>query len=417
MQIILLDEIRFDNFAINHPYYNFYQSSNYGKFMTKHGYNSYYLGLADDIGEIKAATLMIVKNEKSSKRKMGYAPRGFLIDWNNDDLVKEFTEKLKEFLANRNFTYLKVDPLITLKEHNINGEVKQNTIDNTSFVNKLQSIGYIHLGYNNGMEALKPRWNAIMKLNNNITLLYNSISKEARSKITEASKMGNRVYKGGLNDISLLYNLINKSTPPLEYYLDYYQFFIQNNGFEVYFTKLEPVSYVNSSKNLYEKEEQRNNELNMQIQDFNNPNKEFVINEKLKSDELLSKYKKNMLEASSLFQKYPSGLVISGVAVIKYGKKITFLASGVNENFKNIYPEYLLKWQLASEFARNGYDIVDLGSLTGDFNNNSYLSTLNKELSNSIVEYVGEFDLVINKKSYYTGSKLNPILNWLNTPI
>ena len=348
---------------------------------------------------------------------MGYAPRGFLIDWNNDDLVKEFTEKLKEFLANRNFTYLKVDPLITLKEHNINGEVKQNTIDNTSFVNKLQSIGYIHLGYNNGMEALKPRWNAIMKLNNNITLLYNSISKEARSKITEASKMGNRVYKGGLNDISLLYNLINKSTPPLEYYLDYYQFFSQNNGFEVYFTKLEPVSYVNSSKNLYEKEEQRNNELNMQIQDFNNPNKEFVINEKLKSDELLSKYKKNMLEASSLFQKYPSGLVISGVAVIKYGKKITFLASGVNENFKNIYPEYLLKWQLASEFARNGYDIVDLGSLTGDFNNNSYLSTLNKELSNSIVEYVGEFDLVINKKSYYTGSKLNPILNWLNTPI
>lgn len=417
MQIILLDEIRFDNFAINHPYYNFYQSSNYGKFMTKHGYNSYYLGLADDIGEIKAATLMIVKNEKSSKRKMGYAPRGFLIDWNNDDLVKEFTEKLKEFLANRNFTYLKVDPLITLKEHNINGEVKQNTIDNTNFVNKLQSIGYIHLGYNNGMEALKPRWNAIMKLNNNITLLYNSISKEARSKITEASKMGNRVYKGGLNDISLLYNLINKSTPPLEYYLDYYQFFSQNNGFEVYFTKLEPVSYVNSSKNLYEKEEQRNNELNMQIQDFNNPNKEFVINEKLKSDELLSKYKKNMLEASSLFQKYPSGLVISGVAVIKYGKKITFLASGVNENFKNIYPEYLLKWQLASEFARNGYDIVDLGSLTGDFNNNSYLSTLNKELSNSIVEYVGEFDLVINKKSYYTGSKLNPILNWLNTPI
>lgn len=417
MQIILLDEIRFDNFAINHPYYNFYQSSNYGKFMTKHGYNSYYLGLADDIGEIKAATLMIVKNEKSSKRKMGYAPRGFLIDWNNDDLVKEFTEKLKEFLANRNFTYLKVDPLITLKEHNINGEVKQNTIDNTSFVNKLQSMGYIHLGYNNGMEALKPRWNAIMKLNNNITLLYNSISKEARSKITEASKMGNRVYKGGLNDISLLYNLINKSTPPLEYYLDYYQFFSQNNGFEVYFTKLEPVSYVNSSKNLYEKEEQRNNELNMQIQDFNNPNKEFVINEKLKSDELLSKYKKNMLEASSLFQKYPSGLVISGVAVIKYGKKITFLASGVNENFKNIYPEYLLKWQLASEFARNGYDIVDLGSLTGDFNNNSYLSTLNKELSNSIVEYVGEFDLVINKKSYYTGSKLNPILNWLNTPI
>ena len=33
-----------------------------------------------------------------------------------------------------------------------------------------------------------------------------------------------------------------------------------------------------------------------------------------------------------------------------------------------------------------------------------------KELSTELVEYVGEFDLVINKKGYYTGSKLNPII-------
>ena len=69
MQIILLDESRFDSFAITHPNYNFYQTSNYGRFMTKHGHNSYYLGLVDDNGEIKAATLMIVKNEKNNKYK------------------------------------------------------------------------------------------------------------------------------------------------------------------------------------------------------------------------------------------------------------------------------------------------------------------------------------------------------------
>ena len=97
MQIILLDELKFDAFAINHLNYNFYQSSNYGKFMSKHGYNSYYLGLSDDIGNIKAATLIIVKNDKSEKRKMGYAPRGFLIDWSDSELVREFTTKIKKF--------------------------------------------------------------------------------------------------------------------------------------------------------------------------------------------------------------------------------------------------------------------------------------------------------------------------------
>ncbi len=415
MQIILLDEARFDSFAINHPNYNYFQTSNYGRLMTKHGHNSYYLGLVDDSGNIKAATLMIVKNDNKEKRKMGYAPRGFLIDWNDEELVDNFTNGIKDFLAKRNFTYLKVDPLVVYKEHNTNGEENTFGESNTSLVQKLQSLGYIHMGYNNGFEAYNPRWKAITTLDNNIISLYNSISKEARDKISDAAKMGNKVYKGSQNDISLLHNIINKKNPTIDYYYDYYQFFGQSQ-FEIYFNKLEPISYVNSSKTLFEKEEQRNNELNMQMQDFNNPNKEQLMNEKLKSDELLNKYKKNMLEASRLFQQYPSGIITVATAIIKYGKKITFLATGVNESFKDEHPEYFLKWQLIDTFAKQGYKEVDLGGLTSDLKKD-YESIVKTELANKIVEYIGEFDLVINKKAYYTGNKLTPILNWLNAPI
>lgn len=414
MQIILLDELKFDAFAINHPNYNFYQSSNYGKFMSKHGYNSYYLGLSDDIGNIKAATLIIVKNDKSEKRKMGYAPRGFLIDWTDSELVSEFTTKIKDFLAKRSFTYLKVDPMIVHKEYNSDGSLKYSNSDD--FVKKMQSLGYTHMGYNNGMEASKPRWNSIIKLEPNIISLYNSLSKEARNKIKKAAGNGFKVYKGSNTDISLFYNVLNRKNPPLEYYMDLYQFFNVNNGFEIYFVKLEPVSYVNSSKKMYEEEEQRNNNLNMQMQDFNNPNKDAIINEKLKSDEMLATYKKNMLEAINLFQKYPSGIIIATLAVIKYGKKVTFFVGASDEDHKNDYPDYLLRWQLAEYFSRGGYESIDYNGMMG-MSNTDYDTTLKKELTNSVVEYVGEFDLVINKKTYYTGSKLNPILNWLNTPI
>lgn len=414
MQIILLDELKFDAFAINHPNYNFYQSSNYGKFMSKHGYNSYYLGLSDDVGNIKAATLIIVKNDKSEKRKMGYAPRGFLVDWSDSELVKEFTTKIKEFLAKRSFTYLKVDPMIVYKEYNSDGSLKYSNSDD--FVKKMQSLGYTHMGYNNGMEASKPRWNSIIKLDPNIISLYNSLSKEARNKIKKAAGNGFKVYKGSNTDISLFYNVLNRKNPPLEYYMDLYQFFNVNNGFEIYFVKLEPVSYVNSSKKMYEEEEQRNSNLNMQMQDFNNPNKDAIINEKLKSDELLATYKKNMLEAINLFQKYPSGIIIAALAVIKYGKRVTFFVGASDEDHKNDYPDYLLRWQLAEYFSRSGYESIDYNGMMG-MSNTDYDTTLKKELTNSVVEYVGEFDLVINKKTYYTGSKLNPILNWLNTPI
>ena len=416
MQIILLDEARFDSFAINHPKYNYYQTSNYGRLMTKHGYNAYYLGMVDNFSEIKAATLMIVKNEKNNKRKMGYAPRGFLINWDDDELVNEFTKNLKDFLSKRSFTYLKVDPAVVYKEHDDKGNEKYDGESHEGFVKRLQTLGYIHMGYNKGMEAVKPRWNALTVLDNNIISLYNSISKEARNKISEASKLGNKVYRGNINDINILYNMVKKPTPPIDFYLDFYQFYGQNNGCEVYFTKLEPVSYVNSSKNLFEQEEMRNNELNTQMQDWTNPNKNSVINEKLRSDDLLAKYKRNMLDAINLFQQYPNGLITAGVMVLKYGRTVSFVADGVDENFKEQHPEYLLRWQLMQEFAKQGYQIADFDGITGEFKND-YQSLIKTELSNKIVEYVGEFDLVINKKAYYTGSRLNPILNWLNTPI
>lgn len=412
MQIILLDEARFDSFAINHPRHNYYQTSFYGKLMTQNGHNSYYLGLVDDTGNVKAATLMIVKNDKGEKRKMGYCPRGFLIDWENEELVKEFTEAMKEFLSKRNFIHVKIDPMVIYKQHNIDGSEKSN--DNLEFVKKLQSLGYIHMGYNNGFEASKPRWNGLIFMDNNINNLYNSISSEAREKIVESTKMGNRIYKGTNNDIPTLFNLINSTIPPIEYYNNYANYY--GGNFELYFNKLEPAHYVNDSKLAYEKEEQINQNLNSQIQDFYNPSKDYLISKKLKSDEKLAKYKKNMLIASNMFQKYPNGLITAGVAVIKYGKTITFLASGVKEEFKEQYPEYLLKWQLISEFAKQGYTIVNLGGLTSNFKAD-YNSIVKTELANTIVEYVGEFDLVINKRVYYTGTKLNPIINWLNTPI
>ncbi len=415
MEIVLLDEFRFDQFAINHPYSNYYQTSNYGKLMNSHGYNAYYLGLVDDYGNIEAATLLTVKNDKNNRRKMAYAPRGFLIDWDNNELVKDFTIKLKDYLLKRNFTYLKVDPYIVYKEHDENGNEKLQAQNNLNFVQKMQSIGYIHMGYNNGLEASNPRWDALTILDENPITLFNSLNKTTRNKIKEALEYGNRVYKGTSNDINLLHGLSNDSQP-LELLADYYQFFGKNDGCEIYFTKMEPAKYVNESKAKYEKEEQRNNELNMQMQDWNNPNKENIINYKLKSDELLSVYKKNMIQAINTFQQYPSGIITSGLVVIKHNKKISFVACNVNERFKDQFPNYILIWQLMQEFAKQGYKIADFNGITGNLKNDP--TNIEKiELSNKIVEYVGEFDLVINKKAYYTGNKLNPILNWLNTPI
>lgn len=412
MQIILLDETRFGEYAHNHPNKNYFQTTSYGKMMSKHGNNAYYLGLTSDSGEIKAATLLIVKNDNSNKRKIAYAPRGFLIDWTNKSLVEEFTNCLKDFLLKRNFTHIKVDPNIIYKEHS-STNIDDIIVDNgTTFVSNMQSLGYIHLGYNNSSETNYYRWDCMMELDDDIKIMFNKLKKDSKRKIKEAANKGLKVYKGSAVDINLLSTLSNNISS--EQMMDYYQFY--GDDFEIFFIKIEPYNFVNNSKNLYEREEANNAYLNELIQNPSIPDKNQYINKKIESDKLVAQYKKNMQDASNMFQTYPNGIIIGAIVIIKNGDTITVIKDYENEKFREYHPGYLLKWQLMQEYAKKGYRIFQFGGIELQYEQNSLMKQ-DVDLSNKIIEYYGEFDLVINKKAYYTGNKLNPILNWLNTPI
>ena len=107
---------------------------------------------------------------------------------------------------------------------------------------------------------------------------------------------------------------------------------------------------------------------------------------------------------------------MTDIIILKYNKTLYFITSATNTEFKNENPEYILKWQLMDTYSKQGFTNFVFLNVDNEFINKNDL-TINKELATDIVEYVGEFDLVINKKLYYTGNKLSPIINWLNTPI
>ena len=109
MELMQIDEKEFTEFAKNYPGRNFYQTVEYGMLMDRHSFDDYYLALKDDFNNIVAATLILV-NKVFIGYKWGYCPRGYLIDFNNFDLVKTFTEKIKIFLKKRNFIFIKLDP-------------------------------------------------------------------------------------------------------------------------------------------------------------------------------------------------------------------------------------------------------------------------------------------------------------------
>ena len=95
MEIKLLTNAEFLEFTKTFQPSSIYQTTNYAFTMHEQGYESMFVGLVDN-NEIKAASLILVY--KVNGFKYGLVPRGFLINYNDEELVANFTKLLKKFL-------------------------------------------------------------------------------------------------------------------------------------------------------------------------------------------------------------------------------------------------------------------------------------------------------------------------------
>ena len=157
MKLVTLTEKKFKAFADTHPQISFHQTKEWGELKEKNGWKSHLLGLVDEKGNIKAGCLLLSKMTPI-KKNMFYSPRGFLIDYNNYSLLKEFTEKIKKYVKKEKGIFIKIDPYVSYKERDINGNIVEDGINNQASFDNLIKLGYKHFGFNLMQDTLQPRW-------------------------------------------------------------------------------------------------------------------------------------------------------------------------------------------------------------------------------------------------------------------
>lgn len=419
MEIIQITKEEFDNYAENYENKNFYQTGSYGTLMDRHSFDDYYLAMKDESGNYKAATLILIKKELLGY-KWGYCPRGYLIDFNNFDLLETFTKLLTQFLNKRNFMFVKIDPYIIYKSRDKKGNVIPG-IDNSKIFDELIHIGYEHTGFNLNFENLKPRWNAVTTTNSTENL-FSRFSKEIRNKIRKADKMGIEILEGDASSVKQFYSLVNKKhSRRLNYYLDMMEILGKKDMIKLYFAKLDTAKYIEKSKTLFEAEEKRNNDINQELEEnINSNNTTNIIKRKMASDILLNNCKQNVINATNLYKSYPSGVIVGASAIIKYNKEIFFLIDGYKQEFKRYCPNHYLKYQIMDFYRKEGYTRMHLNGISGDFNKSSAFYGLTRfklGFAAEIEEYIGEFTLVINKGKYKNYQNASKVVDWLNEPL
>ncbi len=405
MHIIEINETQFETYAQTHRYRNYYQSAAYGRTMAEIGIKTQYLGVINDAGNLIGAALLLVQSTFMGQ-KYGYIPRGPLFSYEDKSQVMELAEKLKKTLGKQGYFYLKIDPYIPMSIRDRKGKILNGNKKINDIIQNLKEAGFNYCGPTKFFENEKARWEAITRLTKSSNILYQKLEKQTRNKIQKAKKCGVEIFQNPTNDVGQLFPLIkNKHSRPLEYYTAMWRNFGKDNNFEVYYARLNTEKYVVNSKALYEKEVQNNDRLaqSMQNPKLRGTDARKLINQKMESDKLVHSYKKDLVLATRLLKEHPQGIIIGGGAFIKYDQAIYLLIEGFHPFYKDMNPNYLLKWHVMDKYNQLGYKYMNLNAITGEFELPHKYAGLNEmKLGFHAVatEYIGEFHLIINSFTF-----------------
>lgn len=127
----------------------------------------------------------------------------------------------------------------------------------------------------------------------------------------------------------------------------------------------------------------------------------------------------NLGDDCRLYMAYYEGKAIAGTLAIRWGKNVMKYQYGASSNaHRNVYPNYLLQWEMIRWGLESGCRVYDFGGISGDIRNESNphygLWRFKHGFNGYMVEFVGEYDYVIQPlvyKAYNTAIKLRSKLH------
>ena len=291
---------KYREFENKHKKSHFLQSYEWGQFCKRAKRQiPRYVGMEDNDGNLVATCLILLKYTPFGF-SYGYAPRGFVLDYNNKDVIKEFTNYLKQYMKDNKIIYIKFDPDIKYQDIDDDGNKIDGGENNYELYNYMLSLGYKHTGFYKLYEGNQPRYTFRIDLKKP----WEEIEAKFNKSFMKSVK---RSYSYNLvvdNDIKIddFYRLIQSNSSKddfdphnLEYYKIFSDEMAKNNNMKYFNISIRPKELLsNISKDI----EVLNKELDV------NKKKEVDIKNKIarleKEKEVFSKIDKDEVCVCSL---------------------------------------------------------------------------------------------------------------------
>lgn len=397
-----LTDKEFNEYAKNHPLSSFFQSSYWGDLKEKNGWEKHLLGIKED-GKVIASSLLLSKKISFINKNIFYSPRGFLLNYEDKELIKVFTNGVVEYAKRNKGIFIKMNPFIPFRERDIDGNVVDSLRNNKELIDYLKSLGFEHNGFDENVPNLEPRFISVLNLQNQTedTLLKN-MRATTRWSIKNSYKNSLKIIEAKSSDLGKFKELMKHTSErrgfidrPLSYYEHMYECFIKSKNIKVLLVEFDANGQVKKYKedidDITKKLEQARHSKKKkegQIKEF---------------ESQITSIQKKVDEVKALKKEYGNKVVVAGGLYMLFGHQIVYLFGASLKPFMKYNSQYLLQWEMIKYALEHQYQNFNFYGIEPAFHHDHPMFGLfdfKRGFGAKPVELIGEFNYIVNKRAY-----------------
>ncbi|WP_321387754.1 aminoacyltransferase [uncultured Enterococcus sp.] len=371
-----------DRFVETHPLCNLLQSSSWAE--VKNNWGSEIVGVYQD-GQLIASSLVLIRPLPAGFTFL-YTPRGPIMDYTNKELVQFFMEQLKKFGKKKRAVFIKMDPTVIYKDILMDREEKMNP-EAQMIVENITSAGAKYQGLTMEMSAtIQPRFQANIYKED---FSEEQLSKSTRKMLKQAQKKGVVVRQGHKELVPAFAEMIKLTTERQQISLRNAEYFekLMDIYPEQSFIMLAEVDL----KARYEETKARHEKNQQDLANL----KENQVKKRHNLEELEFSLTRELAELEESIAHSGDTAVVAGALAITFGTTSEILYAGMDDRYKRYMPAYLTWYEAINECFERGCETSNMGGLEGSLNDG--LIKFKSNFNPTINEFIGEFDLPVNK--------------------
>lgn len=303
MKLVEIQPNKYNDLSLSEPGISFCQTSNWGSFYSRLGFDCVYLGYVDDANVYSALGLFIIKKAESFfAKKTATCPFGYLINYYDTKLLKDFTNDVRKYLSKHGVGQLTINPNLTYITPRGNNDL---------LIKNMESLGY--------------------KKTSNKSIYQTKIKEIEKPKVTEDIYL--KTYTVEDRDNKLFKNNAN------------YRYLYQTMGNMAKFV----VCEIDTKKSI----DALNESINEAKQFIEIHQDDYKYNEKISNKKQAIESKEYLL---SLINNLQDECVLAVSCLIEFNNKITQLFVDDKKDYAVINSTEMLQYQVLEMINKLGYE-------------------------------------------------------------